>query len=153
MLDLVKKFFSDDGDAAAKAEGAHHDVTVAACALFVEMATIDGEFDDTEIDHILEMLERQYGVSGRTAQELMLAAKAELDSGIDMWRYTNLINQNYSAAEKFDIVKLLWQLVYADGHLSEHENYLMRKMGKMLKLSHKDLIDAKLTVLKDRPQE
>ena len=144
MFDL-KQFFGRE-----EAPETHHDVTVAACALFIEMATIDDEFDEAELKHIVDLLESRYGVADEAAEELLTAAREELATGIDVWRYTNLINKNYSNDEKLEIVKLLWELVYADGHLSDHENYLMRKFGKMLRVSHKELINAKLMVLKDR---
>ena len=47
-------------------------------------------------------------------------------------------------------MELMWDLVYADGRLSEHENYLVHKLGKMLRLNHRELIDAKLAVLHKR---
>jgi uncharacterized tellurite resistance protein B-like protein len=151
MIDLIKKFFGGDSGEVAEqtAPRANHDIRVATCALFVEMANIDGEFGKTEGEHVISMLTEQYGLSGEHSAELMRLAHDELKGSIDLWRFTNLINQNYSKEEKLQVVELIWRLVYADGHLSDHENYLVHKMGKMLRLTHRELIDAKLTVLRE----
>jgi uncharacterized tellurite resistance protein B-like protein len=150
VIDLLKKYFGADSSGATQPGAADHDIRVATCALFVEMANIDGEFAEAERNDIVRMLTGEYGLSDDDANELMRLAHKELDGSIDLWRFTNLVNQNYSKEEKIQIVELIWRLVYADGHLSEHENYLIHKMGKMLRLSHRELINAKLAVLNDK---
>ena len=58
MIDLVKKFFgksrSDVSD--AEKETTSHDVRMAACALLLEMAHIDGEFSDSERESIINII-------------------------------------------------------------------------------------------------
>ena len=147
MIDLLKKYFGSDSDGASQEDAAGHDIQVATCALFVEMANIDGEFAEAERDGIVKMLTAEYGLSDEYAEEMIHLAHKELEGSVDLWRFTNLVNQNYSKEEKIQIVDLIWRLVYADGRLSEHENYLIHKMGKMLRLSHRELINAKLAVL------
>ena len=45
---------------------------------------------------------------------------------------------------KLRIIEMFWKVAYADGRLDSHEDYLIHKLGKLLRLSHKQLIDAKL---------
>jgi len=148
MIDLVKRFF-------AKGKGAHladegktesHDVRVAVCALFLEMANIDGEFSASERENVISLLRRQYQLSDEHIAELIEASKKQLEGSIDLWQFTNLINQNYSREEKIQIIEMVWQIVYADGRLDKHEDYLVHKLAKLLRLTQKDLIDAKLKV-------
>ena len=77
----------------------------------------------------------------------MKSSQKELDGSIDLWQFTNLVNENYSRYEKINIVEMIWKIVYADGKLDKHEDYLVHKLGKLLRLSHKELINAKLKVL------
>ena len=42
MIDLLKKYFGSDSDGASQQSTNEHDIRVATCALFVEMANIDG---------------------------------------------------------------------------------------------------------------
>jgi uncharacterized tellurite resistance protein B-like protein len=48
--------------------------------------------------------------------------------------------------EKRRILEHLWEVVYADGKLSKHEDYLIHKIATLLRLTHNDLIRAKLAV-------
>ena len=147
MLEIVKKFFGKGGKEAGKKENGGHDVRIAACALLIEMGKIDGEFSEEEQRHIVATLEKEYGLSDEHAKELLDNAHKELEGSIDLWRFSNLINRNYSHDEKNGIMEMVWRVVYADGKLDKHEDYLVRKMATLLRLSHKEMIDAKLKVL------
>ena len=149
MLELLKKFFSQPTD---RDEGSLENdnalkVGVATCALFLEMAHIDGEFDEMERTHILQILEKQFGFSEEQVAPVMEAAKEELEGSIDLWRFTSLINQDYTMGEKIQVIEEVWRIAYADGHLDKHEDYLVHKMADLLRLTHKQLIDAKLRAL------
>ena len=128
------------------------DVHLAACAVFLEMARIDNEFDEREQEHILNVFHNEYGLPAEDVVELKKASWDELRKASGHWTFTNVINQNYSNEEKSRLVELLWQLVYADGRMDEHENYFMHKLAKLLRLTHRDLIDAKLKVLNGMPR-
>jgi uncharacterized tellurite resistance protein B-like protein len=66
---------------------------------------------------------------------------------VDLWQFTKLINENYSNEEKIKIIEILWQIVYVDGKMDQHEHYLMNKLQNLLRLTHDQLITAKLKVL------
>ena len=124
---------------------------MATCALLVEMARIDESFTVQETETILQILKNTYGVSGAHAEALMAEAEKELVESVDLWQFARLINENYSREEKIGIIELLWQVVFVDGKMDKYEDYLMHKMMKLLRLSHKELIDAKLKVRHGTP--
>lgn len=149
MIDLVRRFFEKgQGTGSADQDNTEsHDVRVAVCALFLEMVNIDGEFSASERDQVISLLKRQYGLSDEHVADLMEASQKGLKDSIDLWQFTNLINQNYSRDDKIRIIEMVWQIVYTDGRLDKHEDYLVHKLAKLLRLTHKDLIHAKLKVL------
>ena len=149
MIDLVKKFFSKNtkGGHADQAKGEPHDIRVATCALLLEMANIDGKFSDSEKEDILSALKTDYGLSDECAAEITKASNEELKGSTDLWQFTNLINQNYSIEEKIRIIEMIWKLAYTDGKLDKYEDYLVHKLARLLNLTHKQLIEAKLKVI------
>ena len=149
MIELVKRFFSKESMSPLpeQSSGSSHDVRVATCALFLEMAHIDGEFNESEKEQVIQTLKEEHGLSSEAVAELLKAAKEELKGSIDLWQFTNLINQNYSLDEKIRIIEMVWQLAYTDGTLDKHEDYLLHKLGNLLRLTHKQLIEAKLKVI------
>ena len=58
--------------------------------------------------------------------------------------FTTLINQQWSIEERTRLVEKMWQVVYADGRLDDHEQHLMRKLQSLLHVPHRDYIAAKL---------
>lgn len=151
MIDLLKKIFGKTTEIATanQEEKNSHDIQVATCALFLEMANIDGEFSDSERENIISILKENYHLSDEYTAELLEASNEELKQSIDLWQFTHLINQNYSTEEKIRIIEMVWKIVYADGKLDGHEDYLVHKLTKLLRLTHKQLIDAKLKILHD----
>jgi len=131
----------------ASGQHAEHDLRVATCALLVEIGRIDETFTREELETVLSILEDKYGLSKEHADALIAEAEAELDKSLDLWQFAKLINENYTNEEKIEIVEILWQVVYVDGKMDQYEHYLMNKLKNLLRLDHKQLIDAKLKVL------
>lgn len=149
MIDVVKKFFGKAAADVSKSatRSTEHDIRVATCALFVELARIDEKFTDAELETILSILKERYGLSQEHADALIAEAERELDKSVDLWQFSNLINENYSNEEKIEIIETLWRIVYVDGKMDQHEHYLMNKLQNLLRLTHDQLIAAKLKVL------
>ena len=149
MLDVVKRFFSKvtEDDSKVTDEQRKHDTRVATCALLVEMARIDETFTQAEMDAILSILKEKYGLSREHADALIAEADKALDESVDLWQFAKRINEYYSNEEKIEIIEILWRIVYVDGKMDKYEHYLMNKLATLLRLSHEQLIDAKLKVL------
>lgn len=149
MFDKINKFFEKlqqpEVPEAAAVQG--HDIYIATCALFLEMASIDGNFSDKEQQNIVGILIAEYDLSQEYISELIEAAEAERRGSIDLWHFTNSINQNYSIEEKIHIIELIWKVIYSDGKLDKHEDYLIHKIARLFNLRHSELIAAKLRVI------
>lgn len=149
MRDVVKRFFGKVTGMNLKTvnQSQHHNILVAVCALFIEMARLDETFTPMELKTILSILHEKYGLSQEHAEALVAEAERELKRSVDLWQFSNLINENYSNEEKVEIIETLWRIVYIDGKMDRYEHYLMKKLKNLLRLSHEQLIEAKLKVL------
>lgn len=146
MIDIIKKFFANGGSGAAE-QGSEHDLRVATCALFLEIGRIDETFTPAELEALLSILKEKYGLSQENADALIQEADRALENSVDYWQFANLINKNYTVAERVGIVETLWQIVFVDGKMDQYEHYLMNKLGNLLRLTHTQLMDAKMRVL------
>jgi uncharacterized tellurite resistance protein B-like protein len=149
MLDSLKRFFTKEqgDDPQGSGQYREHDIRVATCALLVEIARIDETFTQEELETVLSILKDKYDLSKEHADALIAEAEAELKASLDLWQFVKLINNNYTNEEKSEIIETLWRVVYVDGKMNQFEHYLMNKLKNLLRLSHKQLIDAKLKVL------
>ena len=146
MLDLVKRYFTKNNEnrpASTSPEDPRR-IMVATCALLLEIAAIDGEFSADEQEVILSILKKEYSLSENEAASLINTAQAQREQSIDIWRFTKLINQNYSEEERIRVIDLVWKVIYADGRLDGHEDHLVHGIANLLRLSHSQLIEAKL---------
>jgi uncharacterized tellurite resistance protein B-like protein len=143
-MSLLDKFFGNKTDKDKESVDHDHDLRVATCAIMLEIANIDGEFSSDERTQIVSFLESHFGLSSEIAHQLIEKAKEELENSIDLWSFTNRINQNYNREEKIGIVEMIWKIIYSDDYMDKHEDYLVKKLGALLRLSHKDLMDAKM---------
>lgn len=151
MIDIIKKLFSVSTpvESTSQKQTTAHDIQVAVCALCIEIARIDEKFTQQELDTLLSILIEKYNLSSDNAEALMSVADQELEDSVDLWQFAQLINENYAIEEKMEIIEMLWKIVYVDGKMDEHEHYLMNRLSSLLRLSHNQLIDAKLKVLRD----
>ena len=51
--------------------------------------------------------------------------------------------------EKQQIVEETWRVIYADGTLDGHEDFLVHKVSRLFNMTHGMLIDAKMRVLQE----
>jgi uncharacterized tellurite resistance protein B-like protein len=152
VIDSIKRLFLKSKNRNSGHErGAAEKISVAVCALFLEMSRVDGEFAEAERRNILRLLQEHCDIPETEVEALMEASESALADSIDLWQFTNLINQNYSRQEKVKVIEMVWQVLYADGSVDKHEDYLVRKLAKLLRLTHKELIDAKRRAAQSPP--
>jgi uncharacterized tellurite resistance protein B-like protein len=118
-------------------------VAIATCALLLEMAHADSEFSDIEEKRITAILQNEFSLSKEDANELIELSNLERKESLDLWQFTNLINEYYSKAEKAKVLETLWRVIYADDKVDKYEEYLMRRLSYLLNMDHKDMIEAK----------
>ncbi|NIQ96131.1 MAG: TerB family tellurite resistance protein [Desulfuromonadales bacterium] len=139
----------ESGGGEERTENHAERIQVATCVLLLEMAHTDGEFSDMEELLVRDLLQKRFGLSEEATAELLELSQHEREESLDLYQFGRYIHENFPLAEKLEILEALWRIVYADGVLDKYEDYLMRKLTTVLRLSHKQMIDAKVKVLED----
>ena len=122
---------------------------IATCALFLEVANADDEFLDAEKAKIIQVMKKIFNLDTKSVKQLMkLSEERRLDS-ISLYEYSGIINEKFSKAEKYEILKFLWRLIFVDDKLDSYEAQIMRKISGNLKMNHSDMIAAKMEVKKE----
>jgi uncharacterized tellurite resistance protein B-like protein len=151
MLEAIKRALlrpTPTSPAAAPSAGpGAHELPVAACALLLELAHADDEFSGEERRHIQEALARHFGLGAEAAAELMTLAQDRLGQATDLHQFTSVLAKQYDEGQRMVLAEVLWRVVYADGKLSQHESYLMRKLANLLDLRPGYLAEARKRVL------
>ena len=145
MFDLIKRVLAPAGESREPSGEDHEkEVLIAASVILLEAAGTDDDFTEDELEHVLDTIKARFGLSDEYARELMDLAHKERDRVIDLFHFTRTINENHSRGEKIEIVEAVWRIIHMDGRLDKHEDHYAHKLSNLLRLSHKELIDAKI---------
>ncbi|NIA71089.1 TerB family tellurite resistance protein [Pelagibius litoralis] len=149
MLDKIKAFFNDQLDAGPTAAGNHgtDQLQLAAVALLVEAAQMDDDFGTAERSKIIELVQRRFELSEAASHELLQAASDKVDQSIQIFGFTRVVNDAFSADERVEMMEMLWEVAYADGELHDYESNLMRRLAGLLHVSDRDSGEARKRAL------
>ena len=145
MLGVFKNIF--DGSNKEQNEGDRElKLRVATCVLLLEAATADSNFSSEEQEKIIQILKSRFQMDDMSVKELIDKSTMEKKNSTDLWYFTNLINENLDNEEKYDLMELVWEVIYSDGTLDKFENYIAHKLLNMLNLDHSRFIELKMKV-------
>jgi uncharacterized tellurite resistance protein B-like protein len=149
MINRIKALFSGRPAAEAVTAGTHsHDeLQIAAAALLVEAACLDGHYGNAEQAAIYNLLRRRFGLNEAEAASLHELGVAEQSGANQLLGFTRVIKQRYSDEERIELIEMAWEVVYADGELHDHEANLLRRLGGLLYVSDRERGEARKRVL------
>lgn len=104
---------------------------IALCLAF-EVANADNDIDDREKDLILEKIKNSIDISVLNEKEIYDVIKEESDKRVSFYDIIHDINTNLDKEEKINILKLLWEIAYADEVLDVDEEKIIRRSAEML---------------------
>lgn len=144
MLDAIQQFFSR---ALADPNGSNDrtlTLELATAALLCEVMRADYRTDSAERDALRGMLTRRFHLDDTAVSELMALAEQEVDDAVDHYQFVSLVKEHYGYDDRAELVRMMWQMAYADGELDPFEEHRIRRISELLHVSHKDFIRAKL---------
>lgn len=148
MLHLIKKILDKTAEQQPTNIDTPEDAQIALCVLLLEAAHIDGECSDAEMEHLIATLTNECGIPRQEIDELIAASHNERDDAVDLFRFTRYMNNHYSKEEKIAVMEAVWRIIHIDAQLDAHEDHFAHKVANLLRLSHKELIDAKIKARK-----
>jgi len=155
MFEYLKKILSNESSESLKEESAnksdHHEkqLQIATAAIFIEMAKADGEFSDDEREHVMKSLKKRFGLEDEYVHDLIELSKTELQDSVSLYEFSGVINKNFTFENKYELLKNLWRLIYTDKTLDKYEDHLIKLVGGMLQMEHKQIINAKMLIRKE----
>ncbi len=121
----------------------------AAAALLIDVALSDHDLSDEEWRSISLSMHTEFDLAEQEIDNLMERAKQRVDDQSSFHPHVKVINENCDPEEKFELLHMLWRVAYADGRIDRFEEHYLRRVAKLLHLSHEKFIKAKLAVLEE----
>jgi uncharacterized tellurite resistance protein B-like protein len=148
MLDGLRQFISDIVSPDAQRDRAFDDTDyrLAATALLVHVVSLDGEPTEIEKRKLHSLIESRFGLDPGTADKLIASATLVEGEAVDLYHFTSVIMRSVNEEGRLRIVEMMWELVYADGEVSEFEDNVVWRAADLLGISSRDRIDLKRRV-------
>ncbi|MCC4116541.1 TerB family tellurite resistance protein [Aromatoleum toluclasticum] len=143
LKDLFNAITGPLAGGASTTAGTEHGVQLAAAVLLIEVMRSDAEYSPAERSTVVQTLRDKFTLGDDEIARLLELAEATSREAPDLYTFTSRLNKGFSTEQKLRMVEYLWQVAYADGTLSHHENHLMRKLGDLLYIPRGDFVAAK----------
>jgi uncharacterized tellurite resistance protein B-like protein len=141
MLDSLRNFISElTGGDKHPARFEENDYRLAAAGLLIHASTIDGDAAGIERDKLRAVLKSHFALDDAATDELVDAGTLAEHEAVDLYHFTSLINRSLDEAGRLGIVEMMWEIVLADGHVTEFEDNLMWRAADLLGVSSRDRI-------------
>jgi len=124
---------------------------LATATLLFEMAQMDDHIDNREREAIQRLLADKFRLDSALSAQLLALGADKSRQASCMQEFTRLLNENFSHAEKRQMVKMLWQVAYSDGIIDKYEDLFVRQIADLLYVPHQDFIQLKHEVVDGLP--
>jgi len=145
MFDTLKGFLDDLFTEAPARERPFEasDYPLAAAALLVHVANVDGVFDARERERLQSLVEQRFGLNKAQAYELICRATESERDSVDLFRFTSVLKRLLDDEGRRQVVAMLWEIAYADGAADEFEENTIWRIAELLGVSTRDRVDLR----------
>ena len=143
----VTDFLERISDGEARAEQLpDQEMRLAAAALLVHAASIDGSFRGEERQKLKEALRMRFELNDSDVRALLKEAEAREAEAVDLYRFTSVLCRKLDQEGRQRIVEMLWEVAMADGVLHEFESHLVWRAAELLGVSTRDRVKLRKDV-------
>lgn len=137
MFDALKTYFSETRPQSVESTSSDP-VQVAAAALLVEAAMVDGAFDQSERDQIKDVLVHLFALDESAIEALLAESEQAVSESVELYSFARTVKDSLDYDRRVELMQMLWEVVYADGQLDDFEANLVRRVSGLLYVSDQD---------------
>jgi len=151
MFEALRRFVSDLAEGETHPNRfAENDYRLAAAALLVHAAAIDGVISDIERERLHAIIKRWFDLDEAATNELLNAATAAEQQAIDLYHFTSLLDRSLDEDGRRRVVEMMWEIVFVDGRVSEFEDNLIWRAADLLGVSTRERVELRQRVAASR---
>ena len=140
MFDALKHFV-------ARVTGGDHDrpfdeedYRLAAVALLIHVANVDGAIDLAERRRLKTIIEERFGLDERQTAQLTAAAEQSDRKAIDFYQFTSILKHALDEDGCRKVVEMLWEIAFADGAIHELEENTIWRIAELLDVPSRERV-------------
>ncbi len=119
------------------------EIELTAAVLAYEIARIDGEVTDAELQVLIEEIKLISKKVNKNEEEILKIIEIYSNDSTSFYEFVEDINQYYSKDEKLSLLSFMWKIAYADGSLEVNEEKLIRRLADLIRIKDLDVLKLK----------
>ena len=153
MFDALKSFIAEVSGAEAPAKNfGEEDYRLAAVALLVHLANVDGQTDLAERRRLKTIIKERFGLDAKAASALIAKGEQSDREAVDFYHFTSVLKRALDDDGRQRVVEMLWDIAFADGVVDEFEENTIWRIAELLGVSTRDRVLARQRVAGRTPQ-
>jgi len=150
--DIIKKIFSNDDEGSnnsLETLGTDQKIRIAITTIMIEAVNADNNLSEIELSGIFNLLRDMFDLNIKESEQLIELSRKYRGDNPDIWYFTNLINEHLGKEDKYELIEMVWRVIYSDGNVDKYENSVSHKLMGLLHIEHSKFIEIKLKVIED----
>mgnify|MGYP001315226686 FL=1 len=140
MFSFFKK---NDSENSIENKNVSFEIELTAAVLAYEIARIDGEVTDAELQVLIEEIKLISKKVNKNEEEILKIIEIYSKDSTSFYEFVEDINQYYTKGEKLSLLSFMWKIAYADGSLEVNEEKLIRRLADLIRIKDLDVLKLK----------
>ena len=153
MFDALKNFIAEVAAEAPARSFGEEDYRLAAVALLIHVANVDGQTDLAERRRLTTIIEERFGLDAKAASELITMGEQSDREAVDFYHFTRVLKRALDDHGCQKIVEMLWDIAFADGVVDEIEENTIWRIAELLGVSTRDRVLLRQRVAGQTPRD
>jgi len=150
MFRSVKTLFSYlAGEARPHTQTYDYDRWLVTAALLTCVATVHREMSEVRRKTLRIILRSRFGLDDHAVARVLEEAAAVNRIAIDLYHFTHQLNELLDDESRVQTVRMMWEVVYADGHANEFEANIVWRAADLLGVSSRQRVELRQRVSAD----
>ena len=140
MFSFFKK---NDSENSIENKNVSFEIELTAAVLAYEIARIDGEVTDAELQVLIEEIKLISKKVNKNEEEILKIIEIYSKDSTSFYEFVEDINEYYTKDEKLSLLSFMWKIAYADGSLEVNEEKLIRRLADLIRIKDLDVLKLK----------
>lgn len=147
MLNKLKALLAGELAAEAGDSGPFERRQIAVAVLLLEAMYVDHRVESAQHAAIRRLLRQHFGLQDDLVDELVALADQRFAEVLDDWEFAEAVRAGFNAAERQEVLTMLWEVAYADGELAGLEDSFVSRIADLLEIGPEAMDAARATAV------
>lgn len=149
MIEHIRKlmFGATDKTTGETVSPEENAVAVAAAALLIETAVMDGNLDEAERGTITRLLVTHFQMEASEVAAVIEEAEKTIDNAVELFSFARVLRDDFEHADRVEMIEMLWEVAYADDVIHDYEANLIRRVTGLLHVTDRESGEARKRVV------